>query len=118
MQLDFKPRAYHAHGIEDAGLLVEDELARQQMQNLAVGREFDGAGAADGGAHVLAGNLAHAPAQLESAIGVDAANVRTADAHYALVNIGAGYALGLLVGGAHRFGRGRKLGNQPFAHSR
>ena len=54
VQIDFKPRAHHAHGIEDARLLVEDELARQQMQNLAVGGQLDGARVIDGGAHVFA----------------------------------------------------------------
>ena len=42
----------------------------------------------------------------------------SADADRALVDVGAGYALGLLIGRAHRLGRGRKLRNQSLAHSR
>ena len=71
-----------------------------------------------GGANVLAGNLAHAAAQLESAAGIHAANVRAAYAHHALVNVDASYALSLLIGCAHHFGRRRQLGDQSLAHSR
>ncbi len=54
VQLDFKPRADHAHRIEDSRLLIEDELARKQMKNLAIRGQLNGAGAIDGGAHILA----------------------------------------------------------------
>ncbi len=118
VQIHFKPLAHHAHRIEDAGLVVEDELARQQVQNLAIGGALDGARAIHGGAHIFARNLAHAPAQLDSAIGVQAANVRPAHAHHALVDIGARHALGLLAGRAHRLGRRAQLRDQPLAHSR
>ena len=73
VQIDFEPRADHAHRVEDAGLIVDDELARQQVQNLAVGRTLDGARALHGGAHIFARDLAHAAAQLESAVGIEAA---------------------------------------------
>ena len=118
VQIHFQPRADHADGIEDAGLLVEDELARQQVQNLAIGRALDGAGALDGGAHIFAGDLAHAVAQLDAAVGVEAANMRAADAHHALVDVGARHALGLLVGGLDGLGGGSQIGDQPLAHAR
>ena len=117
VQIHFEARADHADRIEDAGLLVEDELARQQVENLAIGRQRDGARALDGGAHIVAGDLAHAVAQLESAVGVEPANMRAAHAHDALVDVDARHALGLLVGGAHRFGRRTQLGDQPLAHA-
>ena len=73
VQIDFEPRADHADGIEDAGLIVDDELARQQVQDLAVGRTLDGARTLHGGAHIFARDLAHAAAELEAAVGVEAA---------------------------------------------
>ncbi len=55
VQIDFETGADHAHGIEDAGLIVDDELARQQVQNFAIGRALHGAGALDGGLARLRG---------------------------------------------------------------
>ena len=53
VQVHLQPFAHHADRIKDARLIVEDELAAQKMQNLAVRRPFDGAGAVDGAAHIL-----------------------------------------------------------------
>ena len=63
-------------------------------------------------------NLAHAPAQLDSAARVQAANVRAAHAHYALVNIDARHAFRALAGHAHCFCRRRQFGDQALAHPR
>ncbi len=117
VQIDFEPRGDHAHGIEDAGLIVDDELARQQVQNLAVGRALHGAGALDSGAHVFARDLAHAAAQFESAIGIEAADMRTADADHALVDVGAGDALAVLGGGLDHAGGRPEIGDKPLAHA-
>ncbi len=117
VQIDFKPRADHADGIEDAGLLVEDELAREQVKDFAIGRALDGAGTFDGGAHIFAGDLAHAVAQFEAAVGVDAANMRAADADNALVDVGMGHALGLLVGGLDGARCRVEIADEPFAHA-
>ena len=114
MQIHLKPRADHAYGIEDAGLVVEDELAGQQMEDFAVGRALDGTGTFDGGTHIVAGNFAHAIAEIESAVGVEAANMRAANAHNALVNVDAGHALGLLVGGATALAAGDSSAIRPL----
>ena len=117
VQVDFEAGADHAHGIEDAGLIVDDELARQQVQDLAIGRALHGAGTLDGGLHVFAGNFAHAAAQIETAVGVDAEDVRTAHADHALVDVGASHALGVLVGGLDHFRRGPEFGDESLAHA-
>ncbi len=80
MQVHLELVADHADGVVDAGLLVEDELLRQEMEDLAVGRESDGAGAVDAGANLFAGDLAHAVAEADAATAVDAADVGSADA--------------------------------------
>ena len=117
MQIDFKTCADHADGIEDAGLPVENELAGQQVEDFAIGRAFNGACALDGGAHIFAGDLAHAAAELEAAVGVDAANMRAADADGAVVDVGAGHALGLFVGGFDGLGGGARSLIEAFAHA-
>ena len=118
MQVHFKPRAHHAHGIEDAGLIVENELPRQQVQNLAVRRALDGPRTFHGGAHVFAGNLAHAAAQVESAVGIETANMRPAHTHHALIDIGVRHPLGALDGRLHCFGGRSEVRDKPFAHPR
>ena len=76
VQIDFEAIADHADGIMNAGLLVEDELLGQQVQDFAIGGEGDGAGAIDGGADIVFGNFAEACAEADAAAAVDAADVR------------------------------------------
>ena len=58
VEVHFELVADHADGVVDAGLIVEDELLREQVEDFAVGRKGDGAGAVDGGADLFAGDLA------------------------------------------------------------
>ncbi len=118
VQIDFEPRADHAHGVKDAGLVVDDELARQQVQDFAVGRALDGAGAFHGGAHVFAGDLAHAAAEFKAAVGVEPEDMRAAYAHDALIDVGAGHPLRLLVGRLDRFCGRTEFGDETLAHAR
>ena len=53
VQIDFEAIADHAHGIVNAGLLVEDELLGEEVEDFAIGGEGDGAGAIDGGADIV-----------------------------------------------------------------
>ena len=53
VQVHLQPLAHHAHGVEDALLAVEDELAVQQVQNLAIRRPLDAARPLHNVAHVL-----------------------------------------------------------------
>ena len=43
----FEARGHHAQRIVHAGLLVEDEFLRQQVEDLAIGGQRDGAGFVD-----------------------------------------------------------------------
>src|SRR5205814_7799159 len=107
----------HAHRVEDARLIVHDELARQQVQNFAIGRALHGASALDGGLHVFAGDFAHAAAEVKAAVGIEAEDVRAADANHALIDVGASHPLGVLVGGLDYFRCGPKLGDKALAHA-
>ncbi len=75
---------------------------RQQMENFTIRRPIEGARPIDGAANVFAVDLAHAIAEIKTAAGIEAANMRPAYAHDALVDIGASHTLGLLAG---RFAR-------------
>jgi hypothetical protein len=79
VQIDFEAIADHADRIVNAGLLVEDELLRKQVQDFAIAGQRNGASAIDGCAHILFGDLSQACAEADAAAAVDAANVRTAD---------------------------------------
>ncbi len=43
--------------------------------------------------------------------------MRAADADHALVDVGAGHALGVLVGGFDHFRRGPEFGDEALAHA-
>ncbi len=75
VHLHFQPRGHHADGIVNAVLVVEDVLLRQQVQDLAVGWQRDGAGAFHGEADILARDLARAPAERDAAAAVHAPQV-------------------------------------------
>ena len=57
VQIDFEAIADHAHGIMNAGLLVEDELLGEEVEDFAIGGEGDGTGAIDGGADIVFANI-------------------------------------------------------------
>ena len=75
VEIDFQAIADHTDGVVNAGLFVEDELLGQKVDDLAVGRERDGPGAIDGGAHVFSGDFAEARAQADAAAAVQTADV-------------------------------------------
>jgi hypothetical protein len=106
VKVDFEPGTDHADGIENTGLIVEDELARKQMEDFAIRRALDGASAFYRGSDIFTGDLAHAAAEIESAIGVETPDVGTADANDDLIDIGAGSPLRLFIRGFDGFGCG------------
>jgi hypothetical protein len=77
---DFQTRGHHAEWIVYAGLLVENEFLRQQVKDLAIGGQRDGASAVDGLLDLVASDFARASAKTDSAVAVDAANVGSANA--------------------------------------
>jgi len=70
-------------------------------------RAFDGPRQLHCIAHILAGNLAQARAQINAVgmAGVESPDVRTADPYHAVVNIHMRYAFGPLACRFYRFGR-------------
>ena len=117
MEVDLQAVADHADGVVDAGLVVEDELLGEEMEDLAVGGEADGAGAVDGRAHVLAGDLLHAAAHGDAALGVHALDVRTADADDGGFDGRAGGSLSRKGGAVDDLGGGCEIGDDPATHA-
>lgn len=87
------------------------------MQDFAIGRTLDSPSALYSSPYVLTRYLAHAAAQIESAIGVQSPNVRAADADDNLVDVGARSPLRLFVRGLHRFRCRTEIGNEALAHT-
>ena len=90
----FEARGHHAERIVDAGLIVENEFLRQQMENLAIGGQRDGAGAIDGLLDLVASDFARTRAQADAAMTVDAAHVRSADADDGVLDRRSGNVFG------------------------
>ena len=110
--------ADHADRVMDAGHVVEQEVARQQVQDFPVAGERDGPCPIGGGAHVFAGNLAHFRAERVASLRVDAAQVGSANACDALFDHCFRGCLGhdgsLADGGNYRF----KLGDDAAPDTR
>ena len=73
----FEARGHHASGILHAGLIVENELLRQQMQNFAIPRQRHGASFVHRLANFLASNLARPRAKSNAAVAIHPTNMRT-----------------------------------------
>ena len=99
------------------GLLVEDELLGEQVQDFAIGGEGDGAGAIDGVADIVPGDFAEARAEADAATAVDAADVGTADGDDASFDDGLGGVFGRDRGAIDGCGGRREVGDESFAHA-
>ena len=117
VQVDFQPIADHPHGVMNAGLLVEDELLGQQVEDFAIGRQGDGAGAIDGGADIVFGDFAQAGAEADAAAAVDAADVGSADGDDEAFNDGLRGVFGHHGRAIDGHGCGREVGDESLAHA-
>ena len=105
MGLDLEPDRAHPERILDALLAVDDEAARQDVEDLAVRRDGDGAGDLGGAVDVLAGDLAAVAADRDRAARVLALDVLAADADEGPVDLPARQALGVLDRAGDRMDR-------------
>ena len=87
----------------------------KQMEDFAIGRERDGAGAVDGGAYIFARDLAHARAEADAATAVQAADVRSANGDDAALDGGLSNVFGEGGGLVDGFDCGADLGDDSFA---
>ncbi len=96
VHVDLEPGAGHADRGADAVLLVDDEVLRQHVQDLAAGGQRHGPGGVEGAAHVLARDLAVLAGHGHDAAAVEALDVRTVHGQMRRSDLHAGHELGLL----------------------
>ena len=109
MDVDLEPRAGHADRRADAVLLVDDEVLRQHVQNLASGRQADGLGRLDRPPHVVARDLAALAGDGDDAAAVEPLDVRAGHRQVDGVDLDAGHQLGLVDGLLDRVDRGLEV---------
>ena len=98
VRLGFQADAHHADGVLDAALLVDDELLRDDVQDLAVHGDHDGLGRVDDAVHVFLGDLAVLAGDGNDAAGVDALDVAPGHAGVHPVHLAARHELRRLDG--------------------
>ena len=96
VDVDLEPRAGHADRRADAVLLVDDEVLRQHVQDLAAGRQRHRLGGVDRAAHVLARDLAVLAGDRDHAAAVESLDVRARQREVDRVDLDAGHQLGFL----------------------
>src|SRR5580698_3136282 len=117
MQVHFQPITHHAYWIVNPRLLIENELLRQQMDDLAIRRQRYGARAINGGANILTRDLAQTRSQADAATAVDATDMRPPDADHAAVDRALRHGLSGRCGLIDRLRSLFQLGDQPFSHA-
>ncbi len=98
VDVHFEPGARHAHRRADAVLVVDDEVLRQHVQNLASRRQGNRLGGIDRAPHVVAGNLAVLARDRDDAAAVESLDVRARDGDVDRVDFDTGHQLCLLDG--------------------
>ena len=98
VDVHFEPRAGHADRRADAVLLVDDEVLRQHVEDLAAARQRDGLGGVDRAAHVLARDLAVLAGHRHDAAAVERLDVRARQPEVDRVDLDARGQLRLVDG--------------------
>ena len=98
VDVHLEARAGHADRRADAVLLVDDEVLRQHVQDLAAGRQRHGLRRIDRAPHVLARDLAVLAGDGDHAAAVEALDVRARQREVHRVDLDAGHQLRFLDG--------------------
>ena len=101
--------AGHPDRRADAVLLVDDEVLRQHVQDLAAGRQRHRLGGVDRPPHVVAGDLAILAGHRDHAAAVEPLDVRTRQREVHRVDLDAGHQLGFLDRLLDRIHRGLEI---------
>ena len=114
---DLEPAAQHAERVVDAALLVDHELLRDGVQDLAVGGQGRRLRRLEHALDVLAGDLAVLARHRDHAARVDAADVGAGDADVGARDLDAGHHLGLLARRLERLDRGLDVDDVALARA-
>ena len=96
VHVDLEARAGHPDRRADAVLLVDDEVLRQHVQDLAAARQRHRLGGVDRAPHVLARDLAVLPGDRDDAAAVERLDVRGRQAEVNRIDLDAGGQLRLV----------------------
>jgi hypothetical protein len=99
-----------------AGLLVEDEFLRKQVQHFAVGRKRNVLRLLDSLTNLLASNLARA-AEDQATVSIDPTDMRAGDAERGVLNRNSGGIFGSLDRLRDRCDRLVEIDNDAFARA-
>jgi hypothetical protein len=115
VDVHLEPRPGHADGHADAVLLVDDEVLRQHVQDLAAGRQADGLGGVDRPPHVVARDLAGLAGDGDHPAAVEALDVRPGHRQVDGVDLDAGHELGLVDRALYRVHRRLEIDDDAAA---
>ncbi len=110
-------RAGHADRVVDAVLVVDHELLRQDVEDLALGGDVHGARRRHDALHVLARHLVIPPGDRHHPAAVETPHVRAGDADEGAVGRAAGHQLRLLDRLLDRGDAGVEVDHHPLAHA-
>ncbi len=96
VDVHFEPRTGHPHRRANAVLVIDDEVLRQHVENLAPGRKGHGLGGVDGAPHVVAGDFAVLARDRDDPAAVEAFDVRPRDGQVHRVDLDTGHQLGFV----------------------
>ena len=113
VHVDLEPRARHPDRRADAVLLVDDEVLRQHVQDLATGRQADRLGRLDRPPHVIARDLAALARNGNHAAAVEALDVGARHRQVHRVDLDAGHQLGLVHRLLDRVDGGLEIDDHP-----
>ena len=105
VDVHLEPAAGHADRHGDAVLVVDDEVLRQHVEDLAPAGQRDGARGVDGALDVLARDLAVAAGDRDDAAAVEGLDVRARERQVHAVDLDAGRELGFVERPLDRLGR-------------
>src|SRR5476651_1891537 len=93
VQVYFQPAAHHARRITNAGLLVQDELLRQQMQDFTISGQNHRTRFLHGRANIVTIDITRPRTERDAATAGDALDVRSANGHHGVVHCAVGQFL-------------------------
>ena len=80
VHVDFEPRSGNPDGIGDSGLVIHGKFLRDDMDDLALGRQRDGARGFDDALHILAGDFTRPRGDRRDALAVGTPDMRAGEA--------------------------------------
>lgn len=115
MHAHFQAQAAHADGLADVFLAIDDELLRQHMQHLLVGRDVHRLGGLDDAGDVGGGDFLVLDG--DHAAGIEAADMAAGDAGIDVADLAIGHQLGFFKRALDGVHGGLDIDDHALAHA-